>query len=131
MHRLILRVIWTLSFIGLGYCLSHPESSHRFLNWYIESRTQPDGYLSMISPRKDIEIAKAAIDLLERQCLQPGHEVQGPAYAFDEAFFDDVEPIARPTVHPDLKRSTGVFSGGLRYAPIETGVAVQSNPNLQ
>lgn len=131
MYRLILRIVWTVGFIGFGYFMSHPETTQRLISWYIEIRSQPGGYMSMITPQADIDIAKKAAAFFERQYLDPEHHGQTSDFRFEEAFFKDDEPGIRPSIHPALKQSSSAFKDDLRYAPIETGAAVQSNPNLQ
>ena len=131
MYRLILRIVWTVSFIGFGYFMSHPETAQRLIKWYIENRSQPGSYMSMIAPGSDIEIARKAGAFFERQCVDPSQQARASDFRFEEAFFEDVEPGIRPTIHPALKRSSFSLKDDLRYAPIETGAAIQSNPNLQ
>lgn len=131
MYRLILRIVWTVSFIGFGYFMSHPETTQRLIKWYIEVRSQPGSYMSMVTPCADVEIARKASAFFERQCVDPDQQARTSDFRFEEAFFDDVNPSSRPTIHPALKRSNASFEDDLRFAPIETGAAIQSNPNLQ
>jgi len=131
MYRLIFRIVWTVSFIGFGYSVSYPETTQRLIRHYIEMRLQPGGYMSMIAPGADVEIARKAVAFFEQQCVDPAQQARASDFRFEEDFFEDVEPGIRPTIHPALKRSSFSLRDDLRYAPIETGAAIQSNPNLQ
>jgi hypothetical protein len=140
MYRLISRIVMTLCVGGSCYCFSNPEAPHRLLSWYVETQGQPaaetanaDG--AEVAPRKDIAFAQAAIKFLEKQHgVSSSRAPQSPFIGqreFDQAFFSDEDPYSNPSVLSELKRPFGEQAADLRYAPIETGPVIQSNPYLQ
>jgi hypothetical protein len=135
MIKFFARLILT---VGVGfscYCFTNPAFPHRLLTQYVQANSPTDSEI-VGQPRQDVVLAKAAIKFLEEQ-----HGVNGsadprgisPQSKIDiaEAFFSEEDPYSNPTVFSEAQRPTREQSDGLRYAPIETGPVVQSNPYLQ
>ena len=140
MYRLISRVAMTLCVGGSCYCFSNPEAPHRLLSWYVQIQGPTEADVinadgAAVLPRKDIAIAQAAIKFLEKQHgVGSVHGQQTPIVGqrnFDRAFFSDEDPYSNPSVLSELKRPFGEQAADLRYAPIETGPVILSNPYLQ